>query len=416
MHNLLRLFVLAVAMTAVTACAQRDLGDVLISADLRTISVHVSGSTPEINALANQAFKAHGRYRLVTTGGAYDIQFTQVAPSQVLVTVLKKGSRVSVEAEGRGIKSEGPSSGGGVVLNQIAAGTSTRNAFFRAADLAVKATSGLKGFFASRLTFISDYSGHPEVFTSDLFFGEVKQITRDNAQAMTPRWSPDGGKILYTSFYKSGFPDIFLIDLNTIQRTTFVSFKGTNSGARFSPTGTQVAMVLSGEGNPEIYVCNAQGRQVSRKTRTPSVEASPCFSPDGSRLVFTSDAAGGPQLFVMSAAGGGAQRLPTAISGYCAEPDWSRGDPNKIAFTVRSGRGFQIATYDFSGKTPTKVVSKAPVDAVEPSWLADGRHLVYTERAANSRSLCILDTETGKSTRISPPALRQTSQASVWNP
>ena len=135
------------------------------------------------------------------------------------------------------------------MLSQVAAGTSLRNAFFRAADLAVKATSGLKGFFTSRLTFISNYSGHPEVVTSDLFFGEVKQITHDNAQAMTPRWSPDGGKILYTSFYKSGFPDIFLIDLNTVQRTTFVSFKGTNSGARFSPDGAQVAMVLSGEGN-----------------------------------------------------------------------------------------------------------------------------------------------------------------------
>ena len=399
MNTFLRLFVLVVALAAAaTASAQRDahdLGDLLISADLHTIAVHVSGSTPEINALANQAFKAHGRYRLVTTGGAYDIQFSQVAPSQVQVNVTK---------------------GGANVLSQVAAGTSLRNAFFRAADLAVKATSGLKGFFTSRLTFISNYSGHPEVFTSDLFFGEVKQITHDNAQAMTPRWSPDGGKILYTSFYKSGFPDIFLIDLNTVQRTTFVSFKGTNSGARFSPDGAQVAMVLSGEGNPEIYISNAQGRQVSRRTRTPSVEASPCFSPDGSRLVFTSDAAGGPQLYVMPVGGGSAQRLPTVISGYCAEPDWSRGDPNKIAFTVRSGRGFQIAIYDFSGKTPPKVVSKVPTDAVEPSWLADGRHLVYTERAANSRSLCLLDTETGKSTRLSPPSLRQTSQVSVWNP
>ncbi len=62
----------------------------------------------------------------------------------------------------------------------------------------------------------------------------------------------------------------------------------------------------------------------------------------------------------------------------------------------------------------TKQVSKAPVDAVEPSWLADGRHIVYTERAANSRSIWILDTETGKRTRLSPDALRQTSQASVW--
>jgi TolB protein len=396
MHKLLRLFAAAALIAAVPSFAQtnsRDLGDVVIKFDGKTTSVTVSASTPELNALANQAFNAHGRYRRVASGGSFGIKFTAVSSNQVQVTVTK---------------------GSAVVLNQVVQGTSQRNALLRAADVAVTATSGLKGFFASRLAFISEYSGKSEVFTGDLFFGEVRQITKDNAQAITPRWSPDGGKILYTSFYKSGFPDIFMLDLNSMQRTTFISVKGTNSGARFSPNGSRVAMVLSGAGNPEIYLSNAQGREVVRRTRTATVEASPAWSPDGSRLVFTSDAAGGPQLYIMPVSGGSAQRVPTNVSRYCAEPDWSAGDPNKIAFTMRSGRGFQIAVYDMAKGTAAQVVSKAPVDAVEPSWLADGRHLVYTERAANSRSIYLLDTETGKRTRLSPEQLRQTSQASVW--
>ena len=410
---------LSVALVSGSLFAQsnsRDLGDVVIAANLKTIPVTVSGSTPELTNLAKQAFGAHGRFRVVSTGGSFDIKFAPVGTGQVQVTVTKTGSRLSVETQvgTRMITSESAPSGGSVVLNQVAQGTSVRNAFFRAADAAVTATSGLKGFFATRLAFISEYSGKSEVFTGDLFFGEVRQITKDNAQAMRPRWSPDGGKILYTSFYKSGFPDIFTLDLNSMQRTTFVSFKGTNSGARFSPDGSQVAMVLSGEGNPEIYVSNAQGRGVSRRTRTSSVEASPAWSPDGSKLIFTSDSAGGPQLYIMPAGGGTGQRVPTSISGYCAEPDWSAGDPTKIAFTTRIGRGYQIAVYDMAKRTPAKAVSKAPVDAVEPAWLADGRHLVYTERAANTRSICILDTETGKTTRVSPAQLKQTSQASVW--
>lgn len=417
--SMLRVLAALTALASISLCAQgsRDLGDVVISADLKTIPVTVSGSTPELNTLANLAFKAHGRYRVVPKGGSFDIKFAPAGANQVQVTVAKVGSQLVIESQvGTRTVTSGASapSGGGVLLSQVAQGTSTRNALFRAADIAVKATSGLKGFFASRLTFISEYSGKSEVFTGDLFFGEVRQITKDNAQAITPRWSPDGGKILYTSFYKQGFPDIFLLDLNSLQRTTFVSFKGTNMGARFSPNGSQVAMVLSGEGNPEIYVSNAQGRGVARRTRTPSVEASPSWSPDGSRLIFTSDAAGGPQLYIMPAGGGTGQRLATNISGYCAEPDWSAGDPNKIAFAARIGRGFQIAVYDMAKRGGAKVVSKAPVDAVEPSWLADGRHLIYTEKAANSRSICILDTETGKTTRLSPSQLRQTSQASAW--
>ena len=415
-HKSLRVLVLGMAFVSVPVFAQatKDLGDVVISADLKTIPVTISG-TPELAVLAKLAFNAHGRYRLVASGGT-EIKFTAVAANQVQVTVFKRGSSVSVETEvaGRTYTASGAPSGGAVVLNQVVQGTSARNALFRAADAAVTATSGLKGFFASRLAFISEYSGKSEVFTGDLFFGEVRQITKDNAQAITPRWSPDGGKILYTSFYKTGAPDIFMLDVNSLQRTTFVSVKGTNSGARYSPNGSQVAMVLSGSGNPEIYVGNAQGRGITPRTRTTAIEASPAWSPDSTRLVFTSDAAGGPQLYVMSAAGGTMQRLPTNISRYCAEPDWSTGNPSKIAFTARIGKGFQIAVYDMAKRAAAVDVSKSPRDAVEPSWLADGRHLVYTERAANTRSIWILDTETGKRTRLSPEALRQTSQASVW--
>jgi TolB protein len=367
-----------------------------VDVDVRTqtIAIKVTGGTEELDRIANVAFNAHGRYRRVTSGQQYTINFTPAGAAAVRVEVLR---------------------GTSPVLSQTVNGSSLRNALLRAADVAVKATSNLNGFFASRLAFISERSGQTEVYTGDLFFGEVKQITNDRAHAVTPRWSPDGTKIIYTSF-RSGIADILLLDLSTMQRTTFASFKGTNSSARFSPNGQQVAMVLSGEGNPEIYVSNAQGRQVSRRTRTSAVEASPCFSPDGQRLVFTSDSAGKAQLFTMPAAGGTAQRVPTNISGYCAEPDWSRGDPNKIAFTFATGNSFQIAVYDMAGRGAAKQVSKAPKDAIEPVWLADGRHLLYTARAANSRSIWLLDTETGKSTRLSAPELGKASQASVWLP
>jgi TolB protein len=327
----------------------------------------------------------------VASNGAFEFRFSDAGPNVVRVDVLKAGQ---------------------AVLSQNVSGSSERNALFRAADVAVKAASGLNGYFSSRLAFVSERSGkgRSEIFVSDLFLGEARQITHDNAHALTPRWSPDGTKLLYTSFFKSGFPDIFQIDLSSLQRTSFVSLKGTNTGARYSPTGGQVAMVLSGEGNPELYVSNAQGRQISRRTRTEGVESSPCFSPDGSRIVYASEP--GPQLYIMSAGGGAARRITSGVSRYCAEPDWSRANPNKIAFTAREGRGYQIAVLDISTGL-AKTVSRAPLDAIEPSWLPDGRHLVYTARSAGSRRLCILDTETGKSTPLSSVAAEK---ASVWAP
>jgi TolB protein len=377
------------------ATAQRNIGEVVVTADTKTVPVRVSSSNPELNALAIQAFRSHGRYRVVASGYTYDIKFTPVAATQVRVEIAR--------------------SSGTPVHSEVATGASARNALFRAADVAVEKTNGLglKGYFTAKIAFIGERTGKKEIYVSDLFFGEVKQITRDNAQALGPRWAPDGSKLLYTSYYKSGFPDIFQIDLNSYQRTTFVSFKGTNSGARYSPNGSQVAMVLSGEGNAEIYVSDANGKRVSRRTRTDAVEASPCFSPDGGRIVFTSDAAGGPQLYIIPVGGGSMQRVATNISGYCAEPDWSRASPSKIAFTARIGRGYQIAVHDFS-KGKSEQASNAPFDGVEPSWLPDGRHLVYTARDRTTSRICILDTESGASIPITPTSFGPALQASVW--
>ena len=102
-----------------------------------------------------------------------------------------------------------PHAGQGVmataVESEIVTGTSQRNALLRAADVAVVKTNGLglKGFFTAKLAFIRDQGKVKEVCVADLFFGEAKQITHDKALALMPRWSPDGAKIIYTSFFKS---------------------------------------------------------------------------------------------------------------------------------------------------------------------------------------------------------------------
>jgi Periplasmic component of the Tol biopolymer transport system len=390
MQNFLRLTLFLTAFAS-SALAQGEIGRVDVVAEKNTVPVRVSANNAELDQLARQAFNSHGRYRLTGSGQVYDIKFTLVGANQVRVDITR---------------------GGSAVASQVASGTNARQALLKAADIAVERTNGLglRGFFSSQLTFIGQRTGKKEVYTSDLFFGGFRQITQDNTHALTPRWSPDGRRIIYTSYLRTGFPDIYQIDVGTYQRTSFVSVKGTNTGARFSPTGQQVAMVLTGEGTPEIYVANAQGRQISRRTRSDAVKSSPCFSPDGSRIVFAMEP--GPQLYVMPAGGGQPARLTSGISGYCAEPDWSTVNPNKIAFTMRVGRNFQIGVLDVATRKGAQV-SKAPFDGVEPCWLPDGRHLVYTARTAATSRLCILDTETGKSVPISPTSAGVVMQASV---
>jgi TolB protein len=373
----------------------RKIGEVRVDVDANTIPVRVSATSAELQTLAQIAFNAHGRYKLVASGHAYDLKFSAATPTQVRVEITRGSAATPV-------------------ATQVLTGSTPRNALLRAADFAVEKTNGmnLRGFFAARLAFVVQRSGKGEIYASDLFLGEAKQMTQDNALVLSPRWSPDGTRLIYTSYFKKGAPDIYVQDLTTGRKNQFASYQGTNSSARFSPSGQQVAMVLSGSGTPEIWVSDAQGRSAQRRTRFEATKSSPCWSPDGSQILFAMEP--GPQLYVMSAAGGSPRKISTNLGTYVAEPDWSRANPNKIVCTVRSGNRYQIAVHDMStGKG--QIVSKATFDGVEPSWLADGRHVVYTARDRSTSVLCILDTETGKSTPISPPG-SFALQAGVWTP
>lgn len=395
MQKFLRSLVLGgFLVTAAFAAERLNIGVVKVEVDGKTIPIRVSANNAELDALAQRAFESHGRYKRVASGFAFDIRFSLAGTNQVRVDVLRGGATVS---------------------SDTASGANARQALLRAADIAVVKTNGenLRGFFTAQLAFIGERP-KPDIFTSDLFLGDVLRRTEDRAPVLTPRWSPDGSKLLFTSFYKSGFPDIFQYDMRTYQKTVFASLKGTNTGARFSPNGQQVAMVLTGEGNSEIYVTGAQGPArvdaSARRTRSDRVKSSPVWSPDGSRLIFEMEP--GPQLYVMSAGGGQPSRV-TPTPGYMAEADWSRTS-NKIVCTRQVAGRFQIAVIDAIGGE-AKVVSKASFDAVEPSWLADGRHVVYTARDRSSSVLCILDTETGKSTPLTTN-FGTASKASVWTP
>lgn len=380
---------------SVLADTPKNIGDVNVKGDASVTSIMITSSSPELQNLARLAFDTHGRYRRVASGATYTFDFSPVGSNQVTVTI-RKGSA------------------GSVVSTQTVSGTNLRNALLKAADAAVTKTSGLRGYFAGKLAFVSSRTGQTEIYSSDLFFGDLLKWTADGKQIIGPHWSPDGSKIIFTS-YRTGFPDIYQIELSNRRISLFASFKGTNSGGRYSPNGSQVAMILSGEGNPEVYVGNAQGRQIRRITKTAAVEASPTWSPDGSKLVVVSDTAGGPQLYLIPVGGGTPSRLPTNISGYCAEPDWCTADASKIAFTAGVGKGYQVAVYD-SKSGGSKIITKAPTDAIQPVWLADGRHLICTYRAANSTSLYIIDTESGKATRLSPTGIGSASNATYLAP
>jgi len=390
----LRLSSVFAALLALPALAQDiDIGKQAVRPDLETIPVVLRSESEEARRLLQTAVAAHGGYRRAPSmeRASYAIAIEPLGAS---------GARLSVSS---GIPEQ-------TLHAETVAGASRRQAILRAIDKAILRTSGRPGFFAGRLAFVAERSGAPEIYVGDFLFGEVAQLTRDGAQAVRPRWSPDGRRIVYTS-YLSGFPDIYELDLEANARRPLVSFEGTNMGARFSPDGSRLAMILTGEGSADLWVGNAQARQLRRVAATEGLEAAPCWSPEGSRLAVASDMSGGVQLYLAAAEGGPLRRIRTDISGYCSEPDWSAADPNKLLFTAAMGEGYQIAVYDFQRGESQWMTSESG-DAIEGHWLPDGRHFLYTVRRPNSKRIALFDTVTRRRTILSPDYLGAVSQAS----
>lgn len=356
----------------------------------RTVELH--SDNREVLQIATSLFRLHGGIDLRSSGQT-DFRFALQATGE-------RSVRLVISSSGREL------------LSESFQGASLRHAIERAGDFAVRRTLGIPGFFESRVAFISDRTGSTEVYTSDILFTQIRQLTSDRAKALLPNLSPDGSKLLYTSYYRNGYPDIYQIDLTSGRRTIFASFRGTNTGATFSPDGRSVAMILSGSGNAELFVSDNTGRRMQRLTHSSSLEADPSWSPDGQRLVLTSDQAGRPQIFTIDASGRNFQRVPTNISRNCSEPNWNPVHSELIAFTAAMSGSFQVCVYSFQERE-SRVVSRSPGDAVHPSWLNDGRHLIYTERTATYNRLMIMDVETGMVVPLSPRDFGNAQQASM---
>ncbi len=259
------------------------------------------------------------------------------------------------------------------------------------ADAITKAITGLPGFASSKLAYVSG---------KELWYGDIdgygcRPITHDGVICASPALSRDGSHLAYTS-YKSGYPDVYVIDLANGSRNRVAYFPGINSGPNFSPSGDTLALTLSKDGNPEIYTIPVGGGEPTRITSTRGSETSPSWSPDGGQLVFCSDDHGSPQLYISTSGGIGQWDHLVTGNSYCTKPDWS-SDGKLIAFTTRIGGVFQIGVYNMAYRT-AKLVTQGGGE--NPAWTRDSRHLVYN----NGHSLELLDTVTGKSIGIPVPA------------
>lgn len=225
--------------------------------------------------------------------------------------------------------------------------------------------------------------GNSEIFIADYDGYNAQAVTQDNSITAAPAWVPKSWHLYYTS-YKSGYPWIYSHNLTSGERRPFAKFGGLNSSPAVSPDGRRVAMILSKNGSPDVWVANVDGTGLTQLTSTREDESSPCWSPDGTKICFASRISERRSLYVVGSNGGGMTRLRTEGVSNPSEPDWSP-DGKTIVFTSQMG-DFNICTVPAEGGTATVLTT-----GEDPSWAPNSRTVVFTRRAGGKRHLSLLD-------------------------
>lgn len=258
-------------------------------------------------------------------------------------------------------------------------------------------------FSKTKLAFAAGTGANSEIYvTENLLFKGTRKVTSHGSRSLMPHWNPAGTQILYTTYFKSGAADVFILNLANGQSKSFAAYKNTNTGGAFSPDGKTVALALSARGPMNIYLAPASGGKARLLVRDNDTSTSPSFSPDGKTVVFTSGTAGAPRLYTVPVAGGKKQRISIPGFGYATEPAWNPVFPSKIAFCYNRAGKMAVAVYDTKTKQAFDIGALTGTRRYShPVWCADGRHIVVTEEIGKSTGLALVDTGNPKKAKFS---------------
>ena len=164
---------------------------------------------------------------------------------------------------------------------------------------------------------------------------------------------------------------------------------------RWSPDGRRVAFKSNRGGSYNLYVMDADGRNVARLTEHAGNDHDPTYLPDGLSMVFSSDRDRGANrndLYRLWFDDGRIERLTNQFEGYAIMPSVSP-DGNWVAFVgqtfpYRDGWAFQVHVLELATKMTWPFDATAP--GCWPNWSPDGQSIAHVFTGAEPSSIQVV--------------------------
>jgi len=254
------------------------------------------------------------------------------------------------------------------------------------------------------------YSMQGSLWRQKLGTTEAVQLTDGPGYDYQPDWSPDGRRVVYTS-YRNDALELWLLDLAEGTSRALVANGAVNLDPRWSPDGSRIAYVSTAHaGRWHVFtICLLASlppclpEQLTPDTSTAPLPRyyysrydhflSPAWSPDGSELVVVSNRGhiwGSGGLWRMEAKSGGALReIRREETNWKARPDWSRDGRRVVYSSYQGGQRNQLWLTPSDGGDPFQLTYCA-CDHTAPRWSPDGRRIAFVSNEGGNTSLRVL--------------------------
>jgi tol-pal system beta propeller repeat protein TolB len=231
--------------------------------------------------------------------------------------------------------------------------------------------------------------------------GEFVPVTVPRGRARNPSWGPDGTWLVAESDAQ-GFSDLVRVEAKRAgQETRLTAVPEGCFEPAVSPDGKEVVFVSSREGDPEIYVMGADGKNERRITAFHKEDWGPKWSPDGQWLSFYSFREERERLYVVRPDGTGVRAVSgTADTGNEREGAWSP-DSQRLVFVGRLPDGkTRLWLVDLARGGEPVALTDGRFRDDQPAWSPDGKYLVFVSEREGNVDLYLLRADGTGLTRL----------------